>query len=50
MRTENGFQATLELVEVKTGQGRLVLQGNVRVDLPIPPQDDRLLEIPSARA
>jgi hypothetical protein len=42
MRTENGFQATFELQEVKTAEGRLVLEGRVRLDLPIPQQNDRL--------
>lgn len=42
MRTENGFQATTELLDVKTAEGRLVLEGRVRLELPLPEQDDQL--------
>lgn len=42
MRTEDGCQATFELVEVKTAEGTLILQGKVQLILPTPSQNDRL--------
>jgi hypothetical protein len=42
MRAENGFQATFGVIEVKAADGQLVLQGTIRLELPVPRQDDRL--------
>ena len=42
MRTENGSQITCQLREVKAEGGQLVLEGTVRLQLPIPLQDERL--------
>ncbi len=36
MRTENGFQGTFTSLKVKVAQGRLVLEGTVRLELPVP--------------
>ena len=42
MRTENDSQLTCELNEVKAEDGHLVLTSTVRLELPVPPQDERL--------
>lgn len=42
MRTENESQITCQLREVKTEGGQLVLEGTVRLQLPMPLQDERL--------
>ena len=36
MRTGNDFQGTFTSLEVKVAQGRLVLEGTVRLELPVP--------------
>jgi hypothetical protein len=42
MRTENESQLTCELGQVKTEDGHLVLEGTVRLQLPVPRQDGQL--------
>ena len=42
MRTENESQITCQLRAVKTEGGQLVLEGSVRLLLPVPQQDERL--------
>jgi len=42
MRTDNGLEATFQLSEVTASGHRLVFQGTVRMELPIPRQDERL--------
>ncbi len=42
MRTENGFQLTCKLDEVKTEDGHWVLTGRVQLHLSVPRQDGRL--------
>lgn len=42
MRTENDSQVTCQLREVKVENGPLVLEGSVRLELPLPLQDEHL--------
>ena len=42
MRSEDGVQITAELVAVQAAEGQLLLEGRVRLDLPLPEQDDQL--------
>ena len=42
MRTENGSRLTCELREVQTENGQVVLEGTMRLQLPVPRQDGRL--------
>jgi len=42
MRTDHGLEATFQLGDVTASGDRLVLQGTVRMELPIPRQDERL--------